>query len=113
MPYEVLVAEEFWKRLEKVGDRALGERLVKALRKLADAPRERGELLVGVDHAIHGRARGTEPPSPGGSSGLSCRHCGAYRGAYGVGVPDTGYATAWLPGVCPQPSESDRLVLGP
>src|SRR3990172_3602135 len=25
MPYEVLVAEEFWKRLEKVGDRALGE----------------------------------------------------------------------------------------
>ena len=55
MPYEVLVAEEFWKRLEKVGDRALGERLVKALRKLADAPRERGELLVGVEHPVHGR----------------------------------------------------------
>ena len=55
MPYEVLVAEEFWKRLEKLGDRPLGERLVKALKKLRDAPRDRGELLVGVEHPEHGR----------------------------------------------------------
>ena len=55
MAYEVLVAEEFWKRLEKLGDRALGERLVKALRKLEDAPRKRGEILIGVEHPVHGR----------------------------------------------------------
>ena len=42
MSYEILVAEEFWRRLEKVGDRETGERLAKAIRKLVDSPRERG-----------------------------------------------------------------------
>ena len=55
MPYELLVAEEFWKLLEKTRDRALGERIVKALRKLRDAPRERGRMLVGAEHPVHGR----------------------------------------------------------
>jgi len=55
MPYEILVAEEFWRRLEKVGDRAIGDRLAKAIRKLAESPRERGRMLAGVEHPVHGR----------------------------------------------------------
>ncbi len=55
MPYEVLVAEEFWRRLEKAGDRALGERVAKAVRRLAESPRARGRMLAGVEHPVHGR----------------------------------------------------------
>ncbi len=36
MAYELLVAEEFWRLLRKAGNRALGERLVRALRKLPE-----------------------------------------------------------------------------
>lgn len=55
MPYDVLVAEEFWRRLKKTRDRALGEKLVKSLGKLKESPRERGRVLVGVEHPRHGR----------------------------------------------------------
>ena len=55
MSYEIVVAEEFWRRLEKLGDRSVGERLAKATRRLADSPRERGRMLAGVEHPVHGR----------------------------------------------------------
>ena len=55
MAFEVLVAEEFWRRLAKIGDRGVGERLAKAIRRLKDSPRERGRMLAGVEHPVHGR----------------------------------------------------------